>query len=138
MSPRRRGGTRVVVASTVGALLALAVVVGSLSAGPTRGRIPDEAFGTDGSVNHELVPDFIPAVGTVSEEPIGWVAKDDVLPEDPNLLREVVPVYADDLQTVIGHMYPAIGFVPIGTDPASVHPVSTPEVFEAPAPDQTD
>ena len=32
----------------------------------------------------------------------------------------VVPVYAADLRTLVGHMYPNKGFVPIGTSPAGV------------------
>jgi hypothetical protein len=29
-------------------------------------------------------------------------------------------VYGDDLKTIVGYMYPARGFVPLGTDPESV------------------
>ena len=119
-------------ALALGALFALGAAVGSIAAGPSRGPVPDDAFSSDGSINRELVPEFIPAVGTTSDTPIGWVAKADVMPENPLVLQEVVPVFGDDLVTVIGHMYPIIGFVPVGTDPKSVEPVSTPEAFVEP------
>ena len=40
-------------------------------------------------------------------------------------LSQPFPVYDRDLRTVVGHMYPDKGFVPIGTDPAAVSSVST-------------
>jgi hypothetical protein len=46
----------------------------------------------------------------------GYVAKDAVL--DPS--DSTWPVYASDLQTVVGHMIPGRGFVAVGVDPATV------------------
>jgi len=75
------------------------------------------AAGPNGSVDERQVPDFIAFVGQ-ADHVIGWVPKayliDDTLPD------EAIPVYADDLRTLIGHAVAGKGFVPLGVDASLV------------------
>lgn len=91
--------------------------------GPTRGVIPPDARLADGELDLSKVPDFIVALGR-DGQPVGYVSKDLVLvPQVDDTGRPVaptIPVYGDDLTTVVGHMVPDRGFVALGTDDASV------------------
>lgn len=80
----------------------------------TRGPVPEAARLPDGSIDLSQVPDFIPADG--DNGIVGWVWSEDVLPPLGEERAEVVTVYADDLTTVIGRMYPNVGFVPLGAE----------------------
>lgn len=84
------------------------------AAGLTKGPIPESAWRADGTIDESQVPDFIPA--TDDESVAGWIASDDVMSADR---PEIITVYGGDLVTVVGHMYPGEGFVPIGNEPAS-------------------
>jgi hypothetical protein len=107
----------------------------------TAGRVPEDATRPDGSVDLDRVPDL---VGTLDRQGnlVGYAAKEDVFRSqsftegDPSNspTDEPVPVVSlEDRRTVIGHMYPGRGFVPLGSDPKTVptFPVST-------GPDATD
>lgn len=87
--------------------------------GPTKGPVPDSAWQPDGTIDLSQVPDFIPALD--GDDAAGWISRDHAFPTDGERPREI-PVYADDLQTVIGHYVDGVGFVPIGIDPGSVTP----------------
>lgn len=80
----------------------------------TRGPVPDSARLPDGSIDHSQVPDFIPAVDGGGN--VGWIWSADVLPPDGEERVEAVTVYADDLTTVVGRMFPDVGFVPLGSE----------------------
>ncbi len=82
----------------------------------TRGPVPDSARLPDGSIDLSQVPDFIPAAD--GDRNVGWIWSADVLPPPGEDLVEIVTVYADDLTTVIGRMFPSVGFVPIGSEAA--------------------
>jgi hypothetical protein len=69
----------------------------------------------DGEIDPSAVPDYVAVAGM--REVVGYVSKDAVLGDAED---QAWPVYADDLRTVVGHMVPGRGFVPIGVDPASV------------------
>ena len=73
--------------------------------------MPESARNVDGSIDRSQIPDFIPAAdgnGTA-----GWIASSDVYgPDRP----EIMSVLADDMVTVVGHMYPDRGFVPLGAE----------------------
>jgi hypothetical protein len=106
---------RYALAIVAGAALLLTLGVGSIIGGPTRGPIPDEAFSlTGGPINRDLVPDYIPALGPDGAA-VGWVSKELAIPvvagDDP-----LIPVFADDLRTVVGHMVAGHGYVAVGTD----------------------
>jgi hypothetical protein len=117
----------------------LVVVVATAAAGghaPTKGPIPPEAFREGLPIDGSLVPDFIPALGHHGEV-VGYVPKElAVLDSEPghSFQKPVapdIPVFADDLTTLVGTMVPGKGFVPIGVDAATIEgpPV---EAFGAP------
>lgn len=116
LSRVRTRGAKWVVGLAAAASLGLIVGVGTILAGPSRGPIPPEAFPRDGGViDRSRVPDFIPALGPDGEV-VGWVSKDLAVPEADSAARDAIPVYADDLKTIVGHMVRGHGFVPAGID----------------------
>jgi hypothetical protein len=72
---------------------------------PTKGPIPDDAINEAGQLDESRVPDFIPAWGH-DDKIAGYVRYCAIH------AGGAVPVYADDLKTVVGHMLPGRGFVP--------------------------
>jgi len=118
------------------AALVLGFVLSSLliavvSAGPTmtKGRIPNEAFGTDGTIDASLVPDFVAVYSRDGESIAGYVPKSYLVgskrftvvgsrPEMPE-----IPVVGDDLKSIVGRMVPGIGFVPAGVDAGSLRAI---------------
>jgi hypothetical protein len=88
----------------------------------TKGPIPSSP---KGGLDFAKAPDFI-AVAGPTNTPIGYAPRADVVPPPANQplsgqsVGGVVPVYAGDLTTLIGHLYPGIGFVKIGKSPGSV------------------
>ncbi len=93
-------------------------VAGGAAAGTiylTKGSIPT----VNGQLDTRRAPDFIRiAAGGVT----GYVPRAYILPPEPNkpassLLQSVAPVYGSDLKKLIGHMYPDVGFVPLGMSP---------------------
>lgn len=129
--PSRRA--QLLLAALVATAALAAFGVSSIMAGPTRGPIPAEAIEPGGQIDQTKVPDFIPALGRDGEE-VGWVSKDLAVPADQSLDRSVIPVFADDLKSVVGHMVAGRGFVPLGVDPNTVEEFEvTTRAEEAPA-----
>lgn len=92
---------------------------------PTKGTI-EGAINEDGQIDPNLAPDFIIALGRDGDR-VGYVTKAAALELGPVTAdasgRPVdlpIPVFAEDLETIVGHFYPARGFVPLGTDPDAV------------------
>jgi hypothetical protein len=89
---------------------------------PTRGPLPAGAT-VGGRVDLALVPDFVSVLGGPTGQTIvGYAPKEQLL--NPSPLRGSpnnppqplpVPVYGDDLTTLVGHVVPDHGFVPIGS-----------------------
>jgi hypothetical protein len=78
----------------------------------SKGTMPPA--GPDGQIDPATVPDFVAIAGP--DTIVGYVAKAAVLnPGDTTW-----PVYGDDLRTVVGHLMPGRGFVPLGMDPAAI------------------
>ena len=76
----------------------------------------------NGNVDASAVPDFIAYAGR-TDRIIGWVPKSYLLEPEQRCHGpqcDPIPVYADDLQTLIGHDVPGRGFVALGDDPAGV------------------
>ena len=71
----------------------------------TKGPIPDDAINDAGMLDESRIPDFIPALNRDGEI-AGYVRHCAIA------AGGAVPVYADDLTTVVGHMIPNRGFVP--------------------------
>jgi hypothetical protein len=74
---------------------------------PTKGPLPEDAANDAGMLADETrIPDFIPALDRRSGEIAGYVRLCAIR------AGGAVPVYADDLTTLVGHMIPNRGFVP--------------------------
>ena len=76
----------------------------------------------NGEIDPSAVPDFVAYAGR-TDRIIGWVPKSYLLDPEQHCRGpqcEPIPVYGDDLVTLIGHDVPGRGFVPIGADPATV------------------
>ena len=104
-------------------VVGLAVLLMTSSActlGASRGTMPPPD--ANGEVDPSAVPDFIAYAGR-ADGIVGCVPKSYLL-EPGQRCRgpqcDPIPVYADDLETLIGHDVPGRGFVPLGVDPAGV------------------
>ena len=88
---------------------------------PSKGPLPPT---NSGSVDWSHVPDFISV--TSGGRVVGYAPKVDLLPPPkpkrtpPSFGAMPIPVYAANLHTLVGHMYPGVGFLPIGSSPTSV------------------
>ncbi len=100
----------------------LAMLVFASSAcglGASRGTMPPAD--ANGEVDPSAVPDFIAYAGR-ADQIIGWVPKSYLIDPAEHCRGpqcDPIPVYADDLSTLIGHDVPGRGFVPLGVDPAT-------------------
>ena len=107
---------------------------------PTKGPIPQAAYLANG-IDAALVPDFVPVWGRDGTSVAGYIPKAYLLGQTvPTVTSsrpggDIAPVYADDLTTLVGHMYPGRGFVPLGVDPNSIPtiPVQEGPAVSAPA-----
>ena len=95
-----------------------AASAGSKPAVPLKGPVPAAAFQQSG-VNTAIVPAWIPALDRSGNQ-VGYVQRDLVMPQGNSAgVDRAVPVYADDLKTVVGRMVPGRGFVQKGAPDAS-------------------
>jgi PASTA domain len=108
--------------ATAGLGIGLVIAGGAAAAAtiPTSGPVPTTQ---SGSIDWQNVPDFISVAANGNV--VGYAPRLDVLPfpEANGLttgLGATVPVYKGDLQTLVGHVYPGIGYVPLGSSPSSV------------------
>lgn len=108
-------------AVTMAVVLATLILTSSACGlGASRGTMPPAD--ANGEVDPSAVPDFIAYSGR-TDGLIGWVPKSYLLEPGPRCHGpqcDGIPVYADDLVTLIGHDVPGRGFVPLGVDPAAV------------------
>jgi hypothetical protein len=91
---------------------------------PTKGAVPSNAAPPEGgTTNVALVPDFVSALARDGLTIAGYIPKSYLFggptfrpgspanpPQDPPM-----PVYGEDLITLVGYMVPGVGFVPLGT-----------------------
>ena len=114
------------VTGTVLALVTTGVIVvsGSRSVHPseavaaeTKGTIPAS---TNGKINTKKVPDFISTWGRDGKI-VGYIPRAYLFPEpnQPVKVGGIAPVYASNLKTLVGYMYPGVGYVALGESPAS-------------------
>jgi hypothetical protein len=120
------GALALVAAACIGTPLAIA---GAQDNAPTRGPVPASVFDGGPTIDRSQIPDFIPVLDRAGNE-AGWAPSDLVIPPDgagDPKQYQVIPVYADDLKTLVGHMVAGKGFVPLGTNPDDVpsFPVTT-------------
>ena len=105
----------------------------------TVGPVPGSARQPNGGVDLSQVPDFVPALS--NGRVVGYISKSELFPPQKAASQQsgtnsqapyVAPtaadeaaqnaaliktVYGPDLVTVVGHMYPGVGFVPLGGTP---------------------
>jgi hypothetical protein len=105
-------------------LLSLAVVLSACSPFVTKGTVPPPPPG-GGVVDPQNFPDYIAAWNRDGTAIAGYVPKACLYPETTSgpSHDDSCPVYAADLLTLVGHMVPDKGFVPLGVDPAGVPPI---------------
>lgn len=114
--------------AAAGISVAIIVVGGAVATAalvPTKGPIPTSKSGVP---EISKAPDFISVI--VSDKVVGYAPRQDLIlpssgPPPAGFGSTPIPVFGADLQTLIGHMYPGIGFVALGQSPQSV--ACTPE-----------
>lgn len=89
------------------------------------GTIPDDAYGADDSIDLRRVPAYVVAFDR-DREPVGYVAKADLF-----TASGAQTVVARD-GSVVGHLRPGYGFVPIDADLSTITPI---EASAGPVPD---
>lgn len=124
------GAVLLVVAGTLVLIATEHSSPGRNAAQPTKGTVPFSPAG--GRVDLSKVPDFVATapVRTANGTVIGYIPKRYLFSSGPPRLGQpgpgqVAPVYASDLTTLIGHEYPGIGFVVLGSSPWSTPCVPT-------------
>jgi hypothetical protein len=130
LRPLRQSGRRLVIGGGATAVVVLVVLVaatdgfGRFSAAlPSKGPIPDNAI-VNGHIDPGRVPDF---VSVVSEgQTVGFTPKSDLITAPASGIQlgvvgvpAIKPVYGSDLKTLVGHVYPGTGFVPLGPQPST-------------------
>jgi hypothetical protein len=109
---------------------------------PTKGPIPENATPPEGGMtNDALVPDFVPHWAADGVTIAGYIPKRYLVgPFDPepgtpaNPPQDLpIPVYGEDLVTLVGHSVPGVGFVALGaTETPSPFDVSVTPATEVP------
>jgi hypothetical protein len=93
---------------------------GLLSAsGPTKGGMP---YTPNKSTPYNKLPDYLSVsigLNEIGYTPKAYLAAPDGSTNDP-LLGAVAPIFASNLTTLLGHEYPGIGFVRLGSSPWSL------------------
>lgn len=99
----------------------LAASAAACAPGGSKGTLPPP--GLNGEIDMARTPDFVAVAG--SDEGIaGYVRREYLFPMPSTTTNPAEiqswPVYAEDLSTVVGHMVPGKGFVPLGINPGLV------------------
>jgi hypothetical protein len=89
----------------------------------TKGPVPPEAAVPGQAIDPNAVPDFVSVLGRDGTI-VGYSPKDLILNPKvaPGFLGQPhsIPVYGDDLKTLVGQLIPDRGFVPVGAAEGSV------------------
>jgi len=90
---------------------------------PSRGPVPINAV-VNGHIDLSRVPDFVSDIS--NGRVVGYTPRADLFASASNgehlgvvVAPAAKPVYGSDLKTLVGHLYPGVGFVPTGTPPSS-------------------
>jgi hypothetical protein len=86
---------------------------GEPSAAATKGTVPSST--THGTFDTKKIPDFIATLDR-NGKLVGYIPRKYLFPspDQPEKIGDIAPVYAANLKTLVGHMYPGVGFVPLG------------------------
>lgn len=87
--------------------------------GPSKGPMP---YSPGKIVAYSKIPDYLSVYigpNEIGYTPKAYLAATSVSANDP-LLGRIAPVYASNLKTLLGHEYPGIGFVRLGSSPWSL------------------
>jgi hypothetical protein len=109
-----------------GFMLSIMMIAAAAAEPANKGPIPDAGFLPSGELDARLVPDFVSVYGRDGVSIAGYVPKAYLLRTNmPSVSKEVprlpdIPVYGEDLTSLVGHMVPDKGFVPLGVDPATI------------------
>lgn len=108
----------------VGLLAVGAALAGQASSDtrPTKGPVPEDVTASDGSIERDRIPDYVPALDRDGER-AGYVESRYLFPDsaaEDQRSNEPLPVYDERLSEVVGHMYPGRGFVSVDADPQDV------------------
>ena len=111
---RTKLGVRLVLLGVIAVAAFGISAIPAMSENPeTFGNIPEEAWMADGSVDTNLVPDFITALardGSIA----GYVSANHLF-GDEALVRDDQPIpVIDKERNLVGHMVPGRGFVAVG------------------------
>lgn len=90
----------------------------------TAGRIPPEAFRVDGELDVAAVPDLVVVEDDEGRE-VGYISKEYLTSGWTPDGNEPQPVVERDGVTVVGHIYPGVGFVEVGESSEPRAPVAT-------------
>jgi hypothetical protein len=114
---------RLLVSSSAPIVVLIAVIgfatngFGLLSvSGPTKGGMP---YSQRTIVPYNKIPDYLSVYigpNEVGYTPKAYLAAPDGSDNDP-LLGRIAPIFASNLTTLLGHEYPGIGFVRLGSSP---------------------
>lgn len=120
--------------------IVVALSAGACSPFASKGTMPPP--GVNAQVDASGAPDFV-AVASEDGGIAGYAPKEFLFPEPTTVAGRPddpeIPVYADDLRTLIGHMVPGKGYVPLDVDPSTVPtiPVQAGPSLAAPSTDST-
>lgn len=126
-SEQSRPSYRRLVASSSAPLVVLMAVIGFATngfglwsvSGPTKGGMP---YNEGKGVPYNKIPDYLSVYigpNEVGYTPKAYLAAPDGSTNDP-LLGRIAPIFASNLTTLLGHEYPGIGFVRLGSSPWSL------------------
>ncbi len=125
-----RVSRRLAVSVGIGLAIAGGTAAGAAELLPSKGPLPASS---NGQVPWSKVPDFIAV--TSGGRVVGYAPRSDLIappqPQKtpPGFGAVPIPVYAANLHTLVGHMYPGVGFLRLGASPTSV-PCQTITVIE--------
>lgn len=122
----RTSHRRMLLSSSV-PLALLAVAIGILTngfgllsvTGPTKGGLP---YNSGKGVPYGKMPDYLSVYigpNDIGYTPKAYLAAPNGSTNDP-LLGRIAPIFASNLTTLLGHEYPGIGFVRLGSSPWSL------------------
>jgi hypothetical protein len=122
-----RASPRRYLLSSCAPLVVLAAIVGFTtsgfgllsSTGPTKGGLP---YSPNATIPYKKIPDYVSVYigpNAIGYTPKAYLNAPSGSTNDP-LLGRIMPIFASNLTTLLGHEYPGVGYVPLGDSPWSL------------------